>query len=343
MKGKKVLMTFLLLLAIFALVLRTEAVTVAAQNALLLCATSVIPALFPFFVLTGLMVNTGVVALLGKVLAPISKKLFKTSGAGAVVFVMGILCGYPTGAKVISELYLKGKLTKDESERLLAFCNNSGPLFVIGAVGAGMLGNRDLGILLYSIHAVSAIITGVFLSLFAKKQESAVRIDVGAVSFGEAFTESVESAVKSILNVCGYVVFFACFLAIVSPYIKSVFIKSLIEVTVGAKDIVSSGLSKDVILTLLSGTIGFGGLCVYFQVRGAVTKARLSTVCYLFGKTLQMTVSMAIMKIYLRLNRDTAVFAPVGDAHSTFHISYVMLFAFLLCAVFTLRRLTKKI
>lgn len=342
MKYKKISITFLLFGAIFALIAKTEAVTHACKSALSLCVTSVIPALFPFFVLTGLMVNTGVVMLLGKMLSPISNKLFKTSGTGAVVFIIGILCGYPTGAKVISELCLNGKLTKDEGERLLAFCNNSGPLFVIGAVGAGMLGNKDLGILLYCIHAVSAVITGMFLSLFAKKQENKVRVDVDAVSLGEAFTQSVESAVKSILNVCGYVVFFGCFLSVVSPYIPSLFVKSLFEVTVGAKDIVSSGLLSEQILTLLSGTIGFGGLCVYFQVRGAVAKAKLSTVCYLFGKLSQMTVSMAIMKIYLYINRDVLTFAQRSVARTSFHISYVALFAFLLCAVFTFRRLTKK-
>lgn len=342
MKAKKILMTFILFLSIFALIAKTEIVTSAAKDTLMLCATSVIPALFPFFVLTGLMVNCGVVTMLGKILSPLSDKLFKTSGEGAVVFIVGILCGYPTGAKVISELYLKGRLTQDEAERLLAFCNNSGPLFVIGAVGVGMLGSKELGILLYCIHALSAVITGVFLSLFAKEQDNTISVATRIQPFGEAFTISVESAVKSILNVCGYVVFFGCAVAVIKPYIPGVFINSLFEVTVGAKDVVSSGLATEKMLTLLSGTIGFGGVCVYFQVKGAVAKARLSSVCYLFGKTLQMTLSMALMKIYLMANRGVTVFAPVSAAHTSFHISYVILVVFLLSAIFTLRRLTKK-
>lgn len=342
MKYKKILMTALLFLAIFALIAKTEIVTDAAKDALLLCATAVIPALFPFFVLTGLMVNCGIVTMLGKFLSPVADKLFKTSGTGAVVFVIGILCGYPTGAKVISELYISGKLSKDESERLLAFCNNSGPLFVIGAVGTGMLGNKNLGILLYCIHVISAIITGVFLSLFAKEQDNTIKVNTNTQSFGEAFTQSVEGAVKSIVNVCGYVVFFCCLIAVIKPYIPGVFINSLFEVTVGAKDIISSGLKNNEMLTLLSGTIGFGGVCVLFQVKGAVVRAKLSSVCYLFGKTLQMTVSMALMRIYMLTNRNVTVFAPASKAHMTFQVSYVIFFVFLLCAVFTLRRLTKR-
>ncbi len=339
---KKILVAFVLFFSIIALIAKTEIVTAAAKDSLALCATSVIPALFPFFVLTGLMVNCGVVTMLGKFLSPVADKLFKTSGTGAVVFVIGILCGYPTGAKVISELYLSGRLSKDEAERLLAFCNNSGPLFVIGAVGAGMLGNKNAGILLYCIHAISAIITGVFLSLFAKETENEMTVNTAVLPIGEAFTQSVESSVKSILNVCGYVVLFGCVVAVVKPYISGVFMNSLFEVTVGAKDIISSGLKSNDVLMLLSGTIGFGGVCVYFQVRGAVARAKLSTVCYLFGKTMQLTVSMALMKIYLLANRNVAVFAPVSKPQMTFQVSYVILFAFLLCAIFTLKRLTKK-
>ncbi len=339
---KKITVTALSFLAIFILIVKTEVVTLAAVKTLMLCATSVIPALFPFFVLTGFMVNSGVITTLGRFLSSFADKVFKTSGTGAVVFVIGILCGYPTGAKVISELYLLGKLSKDESERLLAFCNNSGPLFVIGAVGFGMLGNKNIGILIYCIHVLSAIVTGVFLSLFAKKEEKIVSISDASQPISVAFTKSVESAVKSILNVCGYVLLFGCIISVISPYIPSVFINSLFEVTVGAKNITISGLSNNDMLVLLSGAIGFGGLCVYFQIKGAVEKAKLSCVCYLFGKTLQMTLSMAFMKIYLAFNEDITVFAPVSKPHITFQVSYVILFVFLLCSVFTLRRLTKK-
>lgn len=342
MKGKKILVSVILFAAVFFLIIATDTVTEAAKKALILCATSVIPALFPFFVLTGLMVSCGTITSLGKFFAPIADKLFKTSGTGAVVFVIGILCGYPTGAKVISELYLSGGLTREESERLLAFCNNSGPLFVIGAVGCGMLGNKKLGIVIYCIHVISAVITGVFLSLFAKEQERKIVINEANLSFGEAFTESVENAVKSILNVCGYVVFFGCLVSVIKPYIPGIFINSLFEVTVGAKDIISSGLKTDDMLLLLSGTIGFGGVCVYFQIKGATAKAKLSTICYLFGKVLQMTVSMALMKIYLMLNRDVPAFAPSIQIRQVSGMSCVVMIIFLMCAVLTLRRLTKK-
>ena len=139
----------------------------AAKSALVLCAQTVIPSLFPFFVISSFMVNTGFVSCAGKIAAPISRRLFKVSGSGAVVFVMGILCGYPTGAKMVSELYENKEISRNEAMRLLPFCNNSGPLFVIGAVGAGMLGSTRLGVTLYAVHVVSAVLTGIFFSFFS--------------------------------------------------------------------------------------------------------------------------------------------------------------------------------
>lgn len=342
MKQTKTPVFIVILLFTAGLLIKTETITKAVGEGLGLCVSAVIPALFPFFVVSGLMINTGMVSLFGKFLSPISSKLFKTSGKGAVVFVIGLLCGYPTGAKVVAELYREGSIQKEEATRLLAFCNNSGPLFVIGTVGAVMLGNTLVGVTLYVIHAISAVICGLILGLFSKKENTFQKEEIIAETLGEAIAKSVERAVVSILNVCGYVVFFACVTSLIKPYISDCFLLSLIEVTAGAKGIVASGLPSQSILVLLSGAIGFGGLCVLFQVQGAVASAGLSVKTYFFGKALQMLVSMVLMKAYLVLNRDVAVFGNLSKLRENFNAPYVLLFAFLMCGIFTIRRLTKK-
>ena len=174
----------------------------AAKSALVLCAQTVIPSLFPFFVISSFMVNTGFVSCAGKIAAPISRRLFKVSGSGAVVFVMGILCGYPTGAKMVSELYENKEISRNEAMRLLPFCNNSGPLFVIGAVGAGMLGSTRLGVTLYAVHVVfTAVLTGIFFSFFSKQSDghqtsTVMAIHLGRAFFPTPFCRAVQSSVK---------------------------------------------------------------------------------------------------------------------------------------------------
>ncbi len=343
MRVKKIFILTLVFAAILMLIINTEKVTCAAISSLKLCAFSVIPSLFPFFVLSQILVNTGLIALVGKFLEPISKKLFKVSGKGAVVFVIGILCGYPTGAKVTADLCEQGKISINEGSRLLAFCNNSGPLFVIGAVGYGMIGNKNTGILLYIIHVISAIITGILLSFFAKEDKNEKNDEYVVLNIGNAIAESVEGAVRAVLNVCGYVVFFGCIYEIIKEIVPNLFINALLEVTTGAKTIICADLIKEDMLTLLSGVIGFGGICVLLQVQGAVKKTDLLMRTYFFGKVVQMAISMMITRIILKTNQNISVFSPnVMTPQTTFEISYIILFLFLLSMIFFMLRLTKK-
>ena len=325
---------------VFMLIFYTEQVTKGANLSLEICATSVIPALFPFFVVSGILVNTGISHLIGEIFTPVSKLLFKTSGTGAFCFVMGLLCGYPTGAKVIADMYKSGTLSKKESERLLAFCNNSGPLFVIGTVGISMLGNKKIGIVLYVIHAISALFTGVMLSLFNKKASTQILNKIVAVNLGRAITKSIEDAVKSILLVCGYVVFFGSVISVVETFLKSPFLLSLIEVTTGAKMITSSGVEEKMMLSLLSGSMAFGGICVFLQVKSVIADTDLSARTYMLGKSFQAICAFMITKIYFSLNDSVYTFSPQSqDAVS----SYLPLVLFVVLSILVLiSRLTKR-
>ena len=284
----------------------------AARYALFLCAQTVIPALFPFFVLSSFMVSTGFVSALGRVLSPVSKTLFRVSGSGAVVFVVGLLCGYPTGAKTVAELYENKQMERQEAERLLPFCNNSGPLFVIGAVG-GMLGCPTLGGWLYVIHAVSAVCTGVFLSFFAKSVSSANSSVIHSVNIGAVFSDAVCRSVTAILQVCGFVVFFSVIRTFFAPFLGtdalSLLLGGMAEVTLGAEAICVADVGINQQMILLSAVLGFGGLCVFLQVWGIVSRAGLSVKWYLFGKLVQSGVAAIAAFFFTEYLEITPVFA----------------------------------
>lgn len=335
MKTKKIISAIAVFMILFFLVTETEKVTTCVLDALKLCIGAVIPSLFPFFVLSGLLVNLGFVTLFGKILAPLSKLLFKTSGKGAVVFVIGIICGYPTGAKVVADMCKEKSIKKCEAERLLAFCNNSGPLFIIGAIGTTMLKNHSLGVALYIIHLLSAVFVGVLMGVFAKNEKASPVRDICALNIGTAFAKSIESAVKSILNVCGYVVFFSILCAMV----KNVFLISILEVTTGAKVLIAQGFSEKMTVILLSGIIGFGGICVLFQVQSAVCDTGLGLKFYIFGKILQAVISMVLAFLYVNLFEIKPAFAIINTAND---ISYIPLVLFVVSGFFSLRHLTKK-
>ena len=135
---RKMIIPFLFVLFAISLVLFSSSNLSAAQNGLNLWASSVIPSLFPFFVATELLSYTNIVYIIGKCFNKLMKPFFNIRGEGAFAFIMGIISGYPVGAKIACNFRESNICSKEECERLLAFTNNSSPLFILGTVGIKM-------------------------------------------------------------------------------------------------------------------------------------------------------------------------------------------------------------
>ena len=124
----------------------------AARYSLRLCGEVLIPSLFPFFVLSALIQELGLPSRLGRLTAPGMRRLFGVPGSGCAALILGLMAGYPLGAASVAGLVERGELERGEGERLLGFCNNSGPAFILGAAGAGVFGSARAGLLLYAAH-----------------------------------------------------------------------------------------------------------------------------------------------------------------------------------------------
>ena len=185
-------------------------VRAAAAEALSLCARSVIPALFPFLVVSSLLLSLGLGELLSPMLAGLMEPLFRVDGVGSSALLLGLVGGYPIGAKTAADLYRGGRLSRPEAERLLAFCNNSNPVFLISVLGVGVFGSVRAGVWLWLIHLLSALLTGL---LFRNHGGPARRQAGGtaafqAVSLSAAFVAAVRASLSGLLSVCAFVTFF---------------------------------------------------------------------------------------------------------------------------------------
>lgn len=154
---KNLIIPFILILIIFFTIIFSKKIFIEAQGAFMLWVNNVIPSLLPFFICIELLKETPIFYCLGKLLTPIMKPLFNVPGCGALALCMGMASGYPVGAKVASELYAHNECSKIEAERLIAFTNSSGPMFIIGAVGTGMFGDEKIGLLLLITHFLASI------------------------------------------------------------------------------------------------------------------------------------------------------------------------------------------
>ena len=204
----------------------------AIKSGLQLWATSVVPSLFPFFVATELLMHTNIINIFGRLLNNYMKPLFNISGEGAFAFIMGIISGYPVGAKIASKFRENNICTKAECERLLSFTNNSGPLFIIGTVGILMYQNTGIGILLFITHLLGCLSVGFLFRFWKRNKTDSIANDKKIVNkktnysyvsnkktasfsnLGEIMAESITNSISTILLIGGFVVLISSIISI---------------------------------------------------------------------------------------------------------------------------------
>jgi sporulation integral membrane protein YlbJ len=200
-----------LLLATLALMFWPKDSMAAARDGLTLCYNVIIPSLFPFFVLSALVVDLGLAGIwAGRWRGSCAR--CSTCGGLRPRPGPGLCGGYPVGARTALQLYQKGKCTKTEAERLLAFCNNSRPPFILGVVGAGGFASSKVGVLLYLAHAAASVCVGLVFRFYKAGKRRGEPRRVGprfeAARFTAAFTGAIRDSFLSTLNICAFVVFF---------------------------------------------------------------------------------------------------------------------------------------
>ncbi len=273
----------------FYLLKNTAEAAGAVSAALELCVKNVIPSLFPYMVLSSLILSSGMAEYLGRLLARPFGRLFALSGNCAAAVIIGLAAGFPVGAKTAAETLEKGLCKQEEAQRLCAFCNNTGPAFVIGGIGAGFFGDPMIGVLLYAIEVASVLILGLLLSIGHPRRRADTRT---VVRFRPDLGGAVRGAVTSTLTVCGFVVFFS----VLTDAVGLVFAHGalapalplaavLLEVTNGAH--LSAGISGPLSLILAAFAIGWSGLCVHAQSASYLLGQRLNMRKYLTGKAVQ--------------------------------------------------------
>lgn len=297
---------------------------VAAKKGLLLWANNVVPALFPFFIATELLSYTNVCEKLSKIFVKFMRPVFNVPGNGAYAFILGLISGYPVGAKIVTSIRNSNECTRDEGNRMLAFTNNSGPLFIIGTVGITLFRSSTIGILLLVTHILASITVGIILGTISRIKPKKISVSnysrISSIksnnkyctfsNLGEVLGNSILSSIKTILVIGGFVVLFSVIISILEtsnllallsytlqPIFKLInmdisFIKpiltGLLELTNGVSltaKVPCKILTVNIVLCAF--LLGFGGISVLLQVLSIISKSDLSIKTYLCSKLLQ--------------------------------------------------------
>ena len=283
--------------AVFALsLLYPDRIAHSVKSGLSLCANVIIPTVFPFTVLSEFIYCFCDFSSI-KCIGSLFERVFKINKCGIYPFLLGLTCGFPLGVKVAGQMYRDGSLTKDEAERIISFCNNTGPAFVICGIGAGLRGNVAEGIILYLSMVISALAVGAVLA-FGKQQGRSHTSIRHQRPF--SLTEAIKSAGAGTLTVCSYITFFACavgmlraFLSESLPYLLLI---SFVEVGSATSILSKTALLSDLpSLTLTAFAISFSGFSVHLQAWSMISDLDLSFSKYLGAKLLQGLLSALLV------------------------------------------------
>lgn len=327
---KKILLyLFLIFITLLIIINPADSVNYALSG-LGLCYEIIIPSLFPFFVCSGLLVYSGFCGTLSRIFRPVMKPVFNVGGAGSAAFVLGIISGYPLGAHTACRLYESSYLSKSETERLLSFCSNSGPLFILGAVGTSMYHSLSAGILIYASHLLSAVSVGLIMRFYKSRSYAPPYTPVKSpdAGVGEIFSKVISDSVNSVLSVSGSVIFCSVisrlFLELIPVHgVLHSLILGAMEFVSGISELSGQSIPTVLKLSLSSWCVGFAGISVHLQVMAVASRLGLSLKPYIVGKLLHGALSAVYTFIGFKIMNPAASTFANGSLGYSFFTSSV--------------------
>lgn len=273
--------TFLLLVVCAILILNPKIYAASCLNAISVWAVKVLPALFPFFIFSKIIV--GLIEPKQTKLDKLFAKIYHTPATSSSVYLLSILSGYPMGAKLICNMFERGVYTREDAKKMLAFCSVSGPMFMIGTVGVAIFGSFKAGVIIFIANLVASLINGLIFR--GKKTEFVVpQLETKQQEHSSILADSVYDALISILLVGSFMVLAFLIVDILKntkilAFVANLLCKpfgfkhesvqavlaGLVEITRGIIDLNLVDCSLQIKVILASGLIGFGGICIMLQ------------------------------------------------------------------------------
>lgn len=278
----------------------------AVKEALDMSLCSVIPSVFPFLVLSGITVKSGIINCFSKLFFPIAK-LFNFTKNGASTFVLGNLCGFPVGAVTTAEMKKRRMISTKEAGILAAVSNNVSTGFAVAFAGSIVLKSKSLGFVIYACQFISAVV----IALVTRKSRGKIYLNQTQPSderkTDDPFIRAVNDAALASLNITAFVLFFSVITAYVKffsdmmniPSVISALTIVLLEISNGCN--ACSSLSFTFQIILISFAIGFSGISVICQSAVFLKKENIKVLPIFVIKLFQGLLTSALVIIYVKL------------------------------------------
>ncbi len=305
-----------------------QAVSSGVRSGLAICASALIPSLFPFMLLCSFMVNSRLIDYISAPFAGFTVRILRLPAFTGAVFLLSLVGGYPVGARAIAELLREKRISSDTASHMLCFCVNAGPAFLVTAVGAHMFGSPGVGVMLFAAQTAASIAVAVLCRFWGRKPDDMRPLREPLRPLADAFTEAVTGTAKAIIHVCAFVTAFSAILSLfyaintpvllarALPFIPVQMIAAALtgffEVTLGCAASAQAGKGA---LLLVSALCSFGGLSVIGQTISSFAGLTIRKLPYLASRVVHGAFSCLTLSALFRLFPDSVpVFAPLPSA-----------------------------
>lgn len=306
------------------------------SEGLSVCATAIIPSLFPFMVVSDYVIRSGLAGIVSRFLDPVTRFLFRLPGNAGCAVIMSMLGGYPVGAKMTAQLLENGSISHNQAKRMMLFCVNAGPAFVIGTVGTVIFSSRRAGIILFSSMIISLLAMGIFLRFFAE-DEIGIKTKTPEMKSG-IFTVSIMQGVQSMVFLCAWVLLFYSINSSFEnlPYNISLYLGLVSEVTGGC---ISASQRYPVSIQAL--IMGWAGFCVHCQLFVYIKETQVKYLHFLISRIVHGALSATVADFLFRLfpcetdvfSTGTKVLSQVYSISAPAAVSTVILSVMLIAEV----------
>jgi len=264
---------------------------------------NLIPTLFPFFIISDILINFNFTFYIPKILKKMCKFLFNITDNMITILMLSVISGFPSNARNTRTLYDKGLITLDEANHILIFSHFSNPLFILTTVSIFFFNNTDVGIILLISHYLSNLILGIlFRNYFSHDDNNDNIKDFKKIDFGSILIGSIKKSVDTILLICGIIVIFMLLSSIIINTFdfniyNSMLIKGLLEITIGIEALGKLNISMIYKLVIASCFLAFGGFSVHMQVISQITGTEIKYKFFVIGRLFQMILAGIITYI----------------------------------------------
>ena len=296
---RKISNIFIIIITLFILyqiIIKKSLVYSSINYALNIWVNNLIPTLFPFFIISDILINYNFTLYIPKFLRNFLKYLFNITDNMITILVLSIISGFPSNARNTRTLYDNGVIGLEEANHILIFSHFANPLFILTTVAIFFFNDKNIGIVLLISHYLSNFLLGILFRKYFNHNNDNFITDNNSNVFGNVFIGAIKRSIDTILLICGIITIFMILSSVITNCFdfnvyNSMIIKGLLEITIGIEAIGKLEISIIYKAVIASCFLAFGGFSVHMQVMSQIANTEIKYRFFFVGRLYQMILS----------------------------------------------------